>query len=273
MIPSAPSLNALASLLVAIALLNVAIGISVLRRNPTAPLNRAFACTAFAVALWTAALAWGRLQPTLFLLTIRTAFAAGTLVPLGVVCFIEHFGAPLPGRRLRIRTITALASSFAALAFSPWIVAAVTREAYGMRPLYGVLHPLFAVYLVVGFGLAAFSLVSKYRQSTGLSRTQAGYLFLAFIVPGVLATTTNVLVPLLARTSAYNGFGPIFSLIMIAMVAHAIIRHRLMDIRIVIRRGVVYLVPFLTSATIFALCALLSSQPLDVGARGLPVDA
>jgi PAS domain S-box-containing protein len=184
------------------------------------------------------------------------------LVPLGVVCFIEHFGAPLPGRRLRIRTITALASSFAALAFSPWIVAAVTREAYGMRPLYGVLHPLFAVYLVVGFGLAAFSLVSKYRQSTGLSRTQAGYLFLAFIVPGVLATTTNVLVPLLARTSAYNGFGPIFSLIMIAMVAHAIIRHRLMDIRIVIRRGVVYLVTFLTSATIFALMLIGSNTML-----------
>ncbi len=120
-----------------------------------------------------------------------------------------------------------------------------------MRPLYGFLHPLFAAYLVVGFGLAAFSLISKFHQSTGLQRTQAGYLFLAFIVPGVLATTTNVLVPLLARTSAYNGFGPIFSLIMIAMVAHAIIRHRLMDIRVVIRRGVVYLVTFLTSATIF----------------------
>lgn len=216
-------------------------------------MNRAFACTAFAVALWTAALAWGRLQPSLFFLTIRAAFAAGTLVPFGMVCFIEHFGPRVRGRRMRLRVITALALSFGALAFSPWIVATVTREAYGMRPIYGTLHPFLALYVVVAFGLATFSLLSKYRQSTGLERTQAGYLFLAFIVPGVLATTTNVLVPLLASTSAYNGFGPIFSLIMIAMIAHAIIRHRLMDIRIVIRRGVVYLVTVLTSAAIFVL--------------------
>jgi PAS domain S-box-containing protein len=40
---------------------------------------------------------------------------------------------------------------------------------------------------------------------------------------------------------------------MIAMVAHAIIRHRLMDIRIVIRRGVVYLVTFLSSAALFVI--------------------
>src|SRR5690349_7588597 len=150
MTSSVPPLTAVAVLLTSIALLNVAIGLSVLRRNAIAPLNRAFACTALAVALWTAALAWGRLQPDLFFLTIRAAFAAGTLVPLGVVCFIEHFGPPVSGRRHRIRAIAALASAFAVLAFSPWIVTDVTREAYGMRPLYGFLHPLFAAYLVVG---------------------------------------------------------------------------------------------------------------------------
>ena len=54
---------------------------------------------------------------------------------------------------------------------------------------------------------------------------------------------------------------------MIAMVAHAIIRHRFMDIRVVIRRGVVYLVTFLSSAALFV--ALLFSSnfllPLEHG--------
>jgi PAS domain S-box-containing protein len=133
------------------------------------------------------------------------------------------------------------------------MVSSVTTEGYGMRPLYGALHPFFASYLVTAFVLAALALIAKYRSCNGLQRTQGGHLFLAFIVPGLLATTTNVLVPLVAGTSAYNGLGPVFSLIMIAMVAHAIIRHRLMDIRIVIRRGFVYLVTFLTSAAIFVL--------------------
>ena len=242
-----------ALLLISIALLNVAIGVSVYRRNKLAPLNRAFACTALAVGLWTAALAWGRIQPTLFAITIRAAFSAGSLVPLGVVFFVEHFGPPSRLRTLRLRLMVLIAATFSVLSFSPWMVSNVTSEGYGMRPLYGALHPLFAGYLVFSFGLATLTLVAKYRNCTGVQKIQGGHLFLAFIAPGLLATTTNVLVPLVAGTSAYNGLGPLFSLIMIAMVAHAIIRHRLMDIRIVIRRGVVYLFTFLSSAALFVL--------------------
>ena len=256
------SISASALLLISIALLNVAIGISVYRRNAVAPLNRSFACTALAVGLWTAALAWGRLQPSSFDIAIRAAFSAGSLVPLGVLYFVEKFGPPSPPRALHLKLLTLVSVFFSVLSFSPWMVSGVTTEGYGMRPLYGALHPFFASYLVASFGLAALTLVAKYRHCTGLLKTQGGHLFLAFIVPGLLATTTNVLVPLVAGTSAYNGLGPVFSLIMIAMVAHAIIRHRLMDIRIVIRRGFVYLVTFLSSAAIFVLLFLGSNTIL-----------
>jgi PAS domain S-box-containing protein len=204
----------------------------------------------------------GRLQPSSFDIAIRAAFSAGSLVPLGVLYFVENFGPPGQPRLLRLKLLTLISVSFSVLSFSPWMVSAVTTEGYGMRPLYGALHPFFASYLVTSFVLAALTLIAKYRSCTGLQRTQGGHLFLAFIVPGLLATTTNVLVPLVAGTSAYNGLGPVFSLIMIAMVAHAIIRHRLMDIRIVIRRGFVYLVTFLSSAAIFVLLLLGSNTIL-----------
>src|SRR5258708_6114710 len=92
-----------ALLLISIALLNVAIGVSVYRRNMLAPLNQALACPAVAVGLWTAALAWGRIQPALFAMTIRAAFAGGSLVPLGVLFFVEHFGPLSRSRNLRLR--------------------------------------------------------------------------------------------------------------------------------------------------------------------------
>jgi len=245
-----------------IAVLNLGIGLYVYLRNRTAALNCAFACTALAVGLWTAALAWGRFQPSTFEIAIRAAFSAGSLIPLGVVVFAEHFGPQATVNKRRLRTLAIAAVAFSLLSFSPWMVSGVTSEAYGMRPLYGPLHPLFAGYMLVIFTLAAVTLIRKYRTCTGLQKTQGGHLFLAFIVPGLLATTTNVLVPLLAGTSAYNGLGPIFSLMMVAMVAHAIIRHRLMDIRIVIRRGFVYLVTFSTSAAIFVLLLLGSNSIL-----------
>jgi len=234
-----------------IALLNLAIGFYVYLRNPAASLNRAFGFTALTIALWTAALAWGRLQPASFETAIRSAFSAGSLCPFGVLLFVEYFGASGALHKVRLQLLGVVAVALSLLSFSPWMVTGVTREPYGMRPLYGFLHPLFASYTVASFALAAVALTERYRRLTGLQKTQAGHLFIAFIVPGVLAATTNVLVPLVAGTSAYNWLGPVFSLIMIALVAHAIIRHRLMDIRIVIRRGVVYLVTFLSSAALF----------------------
>lgn len=239
-----------ALLLASIALLNIGIGLYVFSRNRAAPLNRAFAFTATTVGLWTAALAWGRFHPATFDLAIRAAFAAGSLCPVGVLFFVEYFGDSRLVHRQRLQVIGAIAAAFSVLSFSPWMVPEVRSESYGMRPLYGFLHPLLATYVIASFALAAVTLARKYPTFTGLQRIQGGHVFLAFIIPGLLAATTNVFVPLLARTSAYNGLGPVFSLIMIAMVAHAIIRHRLMDIRIVIRRGVVYLVTFLSSAAL-----------------------
>jgi two-component system nitrogen regulation sensor histidine kinase GlnL len=163
--------------------------------------------------------------------------------------------------------LAVVAIALSVLSFSPWMVTGVTREPYGMRPLYGFLHPLLASYIVLSFALAATTLAQQYQRLIGFQKSQVGHLFLAFIVPGVLAATTNVFMPLVAGTSAYNGLGPVFSLILIAMVAHAIIRHRLMDIRIVIRRGVVYLVTFLSSAALFVILLFGSNSllPLEQG--------
>jgi PAS domain S-box-containing protein len=256
-----------APLLAWIAVLNFGIGLYVYRRNSAASLNRSFAFTALTIGLWTAALAWGRFQPSSFDVAIRVAFSAGSLCPFGILLFVEHFGATNTVHKRRLRILLVVTIALSALSFSPWMVTGVTREPYGMRPLYGFLHPLLATYTVISFALAATTLARQYEGLTGLRRTQAGHLFFAFIVPGVLAATTNVFVPLLAGTSAYNGLGPVFSLVMIAMVAHAIIRHRLMDIRIVIRRGVVYLVAVLGSAALFVILLFGSNflLPLDHG--------
>ena len=256
-----------AFLLAWIAVLNLGIGFYVYRRNPSAPLNRAFAFTALTIGLWTISLAWGRFQPASFEAAIRTAFGAGSLCPFGILLFVEHFGgtAKVHNRRLRVLTVVAMALSV--LSFSPWMVTGVTHEPYGMRPLYGFLHPFLASYVLLTFGLATTTLAQQYQRLVGLQKIQAGHLFLAFIVPGLLGATTNVFVPLIAGTSAYNGLGPVFSLILIAMVAHAIIRHRLMDIRIVIRRGVGYLVTLLSSAALFVILLFGSNflLPLEHG--------
>jgi PAS domain S-box-containing protein len=65
------------------------------------------------------------------------------------------------------------------------------------------------------------------------------------------ATISNLFIPLLFHTSEFSGYGPLFSIFMIGMIGHTIIRHRLLDIRVVIRRGVVYTCAMMVVALCF----------------------
>lgn len=240
--------------LVGTATLNLAIGVYVYRRNPNAPLNRAFAFTAAAVAAWIGALAFGRYEPSMYHVAIRFAFAAGSLAPIGVIVFVEHFPTPSPIKVTVVsRVLLATAVALSLISFSPWMARDVVAESHGMQTIYGPLHPLLGAYLVVSFTYAGRVLWVKYRNSTGLLRIQIRQLFCAFVIPGALITVVSVIVPSWLKTSAYSRFAPLLSLAMIAIVGHAIIRHRLMDIRVVIKRGAVYLAAVLVSAAAFAL--------------------
>jgi len=116
-------------LLAAIAFLNLAIGLLVYSRNLTAPLNRAFAFTASAVACWTAALAWGRFQPESFESAIRSAFASASFGPIGILFFTEYFGADTPAHRNRLRLLALAGAAFSALSLtSPWMVSEVVKD-------------------------------------------------------------------------------------------------------------------------------------------------
>ena len=246
-----------------VALLNVGIGIYVLRRNPGAPLNQAFTFLALAIALWTIGIALTYHTNLIPTATLRFSFAAGSLIPLGVVTFVERFH-PSSNPTVRIATkICALSAlTFFVLSFSPWVVASVTKGSSGPRTVYGPLHALFALHVVVWFSWAVYQLIMTYRTSSGFIRLEARHLLIAFGVSSGLATATNVLAPLLLKTSTLGKYGPFFSLLLLAMVGHAIIRHRLMDIRVVIRRSVTYLVAMMCSVGLFVLLLLGSNTLL-----------
>jgi len=92
--------------------------------------------------------------------------------------------------------------------------------------------------------------VRKLRLLRGIPAIQVRYLFLGSLIAAIGGTVTNLLIPLVFGTSRFHQYGPLFSLVMVAMIAHAIIRHRLMDIRVVIRKSVVYVAAFVVAGTL-----------------------
>src|SRR4030095_10841296 len=77
-------------------------------------------------------------------------------------------------------------------------------------------------------------------------------------------TTTNLILPRFFQSYTLGKYGPCFTIVMIGVVQHAIIRHRLMEVRVVIKRGAVYLAAFaVAGGSLVALLALSNTLGPD----------
>ena len=252
-----PSFNTVGLALVT--LFNLLIGGYVFRRNTSGEANRAFGLMALVAAVWAFAVAMSHhstLDPGW---CAATMLASGSLIPLATLSFVERSIHPTDARPLVSNRLAAPAGVFFLLSFSPLIVTTASREAGALRLIYGALHPVYVLHALVGFAIAATALIRCYRTSSGQERLDARHLLAALLIPIAIGTATNLLVPLMFAESSLGKYGPYVSLVMIILIGHAIIRHRLMDIRVKVRRGAVYLAAVLVAGLVL-LCLLVASN-------------
>ena len=209
--------------------------------RPASAVNRWFAAFTIFVASWV--LGVTGLQSGAHLdAWARVTFAGAALIPASFLCFMQAY--PTPGNwpsTATLRGTFALAGLIAFLTLStPLMVYETTMTPAGLTRQTGPLYVVFSMYFLVTWGTAIVVFVSKWRLSRGIARAQLQYLGAGIILSGVGGISANLLVPLATGRSTYSWVGPYFSLILVAIVGHAIIRHRLMDLRIFISRGLAY---------------------------------
>jgi PAS domain S-box-containing protein len=248
--------------LFAFALMEVGLALWVLARNPRQSVNRWFSALAGTLALWGTlnGLFQVAADPPVNLAIARMAFATAALIPLTFLQFALTFPDPEPSQPAAFQALTLTGLFVCGLAFSPWIVADVRVRAIASEAVYGPIHRVFAMYFVVCFAAALIHLARKFRHAKGSARVQLQYLFAGAALGTVGGATTNLLVPLLSGTSRFSVYGPYFSLIWIGFTAHAIIRHRLMDLRVVISRSVAYFLGWALTAGVLVTGVILLSD-------------
>ena len=210
-----------------------------------------FVCT---VALWTASNglvhsfgatpfgpAWGRL-----------AFFFASLIPVSFFLFVRVFPSSEPSTPI-VRYLQNVwiwsGVLFSFLSLTPLILVSTDIINSALAVTYGPLHLPFGVYFVTYLLSALYLLNQKRRRLTGTDRAHTTYLMIAVLSSAMGATVTNLILPLVVGTSRYGEYGPIFTLLLVGLLGHAILRHRLMNIRFVIRRGVVYLTACIASTS------------------------
>ena len=251
---------AIALYVVALAVTNLGMSVIVFALNPSNVVNRLFALSVFFVSLWifSNGMTHTFAQTPWALVWARTTFATASAIAATFVAFALSF----PSRRRLARdplvmSLSAVGIALFVLAFSDAIVETLQVDAAGLRLRYGSLYPIFAVYLVTAFGISFVSLGRKYRVVRGAERHRMRYLFAGTFLAVAGGVTTNLLIPFVFRTSRFNLLGPLFTVFAITFISHAIVRHRLMDIRVVLRQSTTYVLAFgFASAVLIALPAL-----------------
>ena len=128
-------------------------------------------------------------------------------------------------------------------------------------PKPGILYHFYIVSYVFLLGYGVYQLFKEYRVARGYKKAQMRFVFWGWII-AVPAGFSNFL---LWYNINFPPFLNIFVLAYISFFAYAILKHRLMDIRVAIGRLVVYGLYFATALLVGLLIAFLNSrlaQPL-----------
>lgn len=218
-----------------------ALGLSVWRARPHAPVNLWFGVQTLLLACWVLGVAglqgsehlhaWGRF-----------AFSSAVLIPPAFLFFTRVFPAATawPPRTPALIILAAGVVLALVALLTPLVVADVFVGPRGLERRTGSLYPIYALYLLLTWGVACVVFAGKWRHSRGLPRAQLQYVGAGVIIAAVGGIGINLLLPWITASSMYSWLGPYFTLPFAVLVAHAIIRHRLMDLRFVIHRGIAY---------------------------------
>lgn len=253
---------------------NVLLGLAVWLKNPSGRVNRYFGFLSLTLASWTlsngfvstyAATPWG-------IIAARAAFVSASLIPLSFFLFVSVFPSPYPlvSRRSKLILFVVSSTTFF-LSLTPLIAQSTTSVNGRLQVTYGPLHPFFAAYLVGGLIYSLYLLARKRRSASAIEKLQIRYVFLGIFLTALGGTVTNLLIPLVFRSSRFSPYGPVFSLVMIALFAHSIVRYRAMNVRLVIRKSATYIASVAIAAAIFVSFAWLASVFFATQTQDLPL--
>jgi PAS domain S-box-containing protein len=224
--------------------INLFLGGLVYLRHPRKPSHQAFALFVLMIVGWSfcVKMAFVRAAHPSGLWWARLAFVAASFIGTSFVVFCQVFPDRKNPRPNRVSQLFILAGVLmAGISLTPMVLQDLEISGTaGIQRTYGLLHPMFGAFILASFSHGIWTLTRQWRIARGRSRLQIRYLTLGLGVFFGGALTTNLIVPALMRSSSIPLYGLYFTIPIVGLTAHAIIRHRLMDIRVVVRQSVTY---------------------------------
>lgn len=231
------------AILVASIVGNLVLGIFAYRANPKSKTNQFFVLLVLTTIVW---LLVNHLEFTS--IDKETALVYARLVicfAAAQIFFLFLFTHTFPNKSIQLNksflAVLVLYTLFVmALALSPYIFTGIESMDPIPSPRAGPAIPFFAVMAIGVFGGTIYNLIKKTRNARGLIRQQLNYLSIGIITSFSLIALSNFILVIFFDNFNFLIFTPVYTLIMVGALAYAVVAHHLFDIRIIIKRTVVY---------------------------------
>ena len=236
------AINLFFSLFVTISILFLSLFI--LFRNIKNHANISFAALTFSIFIWNLSVfilrlgvSYGSLEAFLW---AKMAFIGSAIIPLAFLYFSHNF----PYRIAKINrlfniAVISVTSIIVIAILKDLVISGMTISGQGYTLTFGSWHTFFIIYFISLFLLAFKNFYVKLKTARGIYKVQIQYIFLGFLLNTLIAVVTNLLLPSL-KITAFTQIGPNSTIIFLGIVFYSIIKHRLMNVDIVLQKGVFY---------------------------------
>lgn len=208
-------------------------------------LNRAFSASLFFLSCWVICAFINLLpadpSPSLVTWQYRTCYTLITLAAGSFFLFgLGFLKGGSPGKKWLLGVI------FLLLVCALLNLLGLTlRQATYSQGIYrqdnGPLYPLFIAWETAFAGGALLLVWLKRRKSRGIERTRATYILAAFGLFAPLAIVLAAVIPAVMERDVTSDYAVFLTAFPVSLTGYAILRHRLLDVRLAVRRSFSYL--------------------------------
>ena len=250
--------------------INLALGILVFSRGRKKTINSFYTLVALSVAFWCfAVIPYRSAQSPASSLSWSKALY---IIPIFITTSFLFFNFSFLSTKthFKLSHLLPLLPAIGMLILVLWpnmVIQQVRHPTSGEKEIvFGPAYPIYFVFIPCYFGWSFILLSRRYFTASGINRMQIRYVFFGTFISANLGMVTNLILPTLGVFS-FNWLGQTLTIIMSSFIAYAIVRYRLMDIKLIIKRTIVYSMLLVMTFAIYVFM-ILSSQNTIVNQSG-----
>lgn len=244
-----------------VATLNVLLGLLIFIKNPRSITHIFLGIISLIVASWAVTNLFSlnsQYSPYWTLFWIRAVMVITAWLGPVMFLFVKSYPrSEITLPRPWVIVILLYAALTSGLAFTPLMFSGVSIVDGNITPTPGPAILLFAIGFVGMIFASLILLMVKYFRAKGREKIQMFFLLIGMILSFGFMVFANFIVVILFKSSSLVFLGPSASILLIGFVSYAIIKHRFLDLKLIIFRAVSFIVLLVTVTLLYALAIVL----------------